>query len=265
MADIPKKRGRGRPRKNPIIEPVPAAEIHILEGIEETQHGGSIVELPREPEMTSCVEEEEERVTLASIPESEDFTFAKHTPEPPPPVPVQEAPPPMLTFNTPSSYTIKPSPPDDKDERRELIDKIRKYRHGFDAARALPFNEDMPTDKLRSLLDDIRLSISSRNTSLLFRNGYLTAVKGVELVGSKAGLRCYGLADTLGKSVEVSDLLKEMEAEMGIKYISPWKRLAFITMSTAVVLHGLNARAEILATYKQEPVSATLDSKYKDL
>jgi len=259
MADIPKKRGRGRPRKNPIIEPVPAAEIHILEGIEETQHDGtSYVELPREPNV-----EEEERVTLASIPE--DFTFATHKPEPPPAASVQEAPsPPMLTFNSTGSYPTNP-PPDDKDERRELIDKIRKYRHGFDAARALPFNEDMPTDKLRSLLDDIRLSISSRNTSLLFRNGYLTAVKGVELVGSKAGLRCYGLADTLGKSVEVSDLLKEMEAEMGIRYISPWKRLAFITMSTAVVLHGLNARAEILANYKQEPVSATLDAKYKDL
>ena len=116
-----------------------------------------------------------------------------YVPAPPPP------PPPMV-------FAPKPQPPDDRDERRQLIDRIKKYRQGFDAAKALPFNEDMSTDRLRSLLDDIRLSISSRNTSLIFRSGYLTAVKGVELVGTKTGLRCYGLADALGKSAEVSDL-----------------------------------------------------------
>ena len=162
-------------------------------------------------------------------------------------------------------FAPKPQPPDDRDERRQLIDRIKKYRQGFDAAKALPFNEEMSTERLRSLLDDIRLCISSRNTSLIFRSGYLTAVKGVELVGTKTGLRCYGLADALGKSAEVADLLKEIEAEVGIKYVSTWKRLAFITVTTAVVLDGMNQRAELLATYKSEPVNPVLDERYKDL
>ena len=265
MADVPKKRGLGRPRKNTNIEPIPeieAAEIHILDGLDNQCHGGSNIEVSHgEPEALPepSPYEEEERVTMAPIPE--DFTFTPaspemqpvtYTPAPPPP------PPPMM-------FTPKPQPPDDRDERRQLIDRIKKYRQGFDAAKALPFNEDMSTDRLRSLLDDIRLSISSRNTSLIFRSGYLTAVKGVELVGTKTGLRCYGLADALGKSAEVSDLLKEIEAEVGIKYVSPWKRLAFITVTTAVVLDGLNRRAELLATYKQEAVNPVLDERYKDL
>ena len=290
MAEVPKKRGRGRPRKNTIIETIPEiqpAEICILDGLDNQFHGGSNIEvirdadpddapdpIPYAPAMPTytgfagaghgtagAYEEEEERVTMAPIPK--DFTFSPpYAPEdkqemqptyaPPPP------PPPMM-------FAPKPQPPDDREERRQLIDRIKKYRQGFDAAKALPFNEDMSTERLRSLLDDIRLCISSRNTSLIFRSGYLTAVKGVELVGTKTGLRCYGLADALGKSNEVSDLLKEIEAEVGIKYVSPWKRLAFITVTTAVVLDGMNRRAEVLATYKQEAVNPVLDERYKDL
>ena len=249
MDEVPKKRGRGRPRKNSIIETIPEiqpAEICILDGLDNQFHGGSNIEVSHG--------EEEERVNMAPIPE--DVTFAPA----PASLEMQPVPPPP-----PMVFTPKPQPPDDRDERRQLIDKIKKYRQGFDAAKALPFNEDMSTDKLRSLLDDIRLCISSRNTSLIFRSGYLTAVKGVELVGTKTGLRCYGLSDALGKSVEVADLLKEIEAEVGIKYISPWKRLAFITVTTAVVLDGMNRRAELLATYKSEPVNQVLDEKYKDL
>ena len=263
--EAPKKRGRGRPKK--IIETIPeiqAEEIHILDGLDNQFHGGTNIDATTigVAEASGVAEEEEERVTMAPIPE--DFAFA------PPQISQEISPVPYFAVAPevacpPTVFAPKPPPRDDRNERRELIDKIKKYRQGFDAARALPFNEEMSTDKLRSLLDDIRLCISSRNTSLIFRSGYLTAVKGVELVGSKTGLRCYGLADALGKRVEVADLLKEIEAEVGIKYISPWKRLAFITVSTAVVLDGMNRRAELLATYKAEPVSPVLDEKYKDL
>ena len=266
--EAPKKRGRGRPKK--IIEAISEIheEIHILDGLDNQFHGGTNIEVSHDnatpigvAEASGVAEEEEERVTMAPIPE--DFAFA------PPQISQEISPVPYFAVPEvacpPMAFAPKPPPRDDRNERRELIDKIKKYRQGFDAARALPFNEDMSTEKLRSLLDDIRLSISSRNTSLIFRSGYLTAVKGVELVGTKTGLRCYGLADALGKSVEVADLLKEIEAEVGIKYISPWKRLAFITVSTAVVLDGMNRRAELLAQYKSEAVSPVLDEKYKDL
>ena len=200
--EIPKKRGRGRPRK--LVAPPPEMVEEIDVGAPAENQAAEIIPL-------ACpAPEEEERVTLAAIPDEEEpFSFAPPTP-PAEPIVCQPQPAPMIMYS-------RPDPPDDRDERRQLIDKIKKYRQGFDAARALPFHEDMPTDKLRALLDDIRLSISSRNTSLIFRSGYLTAVKGVEIVGSKAGMRCYGLADALGKSAEVSELLKEIEAEVGIK------------------------------------------------
>ena len=254
--DIPKKRGRGRPRKM-------AAPIPEIEGMpEDVPTAAEIIPL-------ACpVPDEEECVALAAIPDDdEEPTFSFASPKTAPVLePMAYTLPSASQAPAPAMFTFKPSPPDeDKDERRELIDKIKKYRLGWDSVRALPFDEGMPTDKLRSLLDDIRLSISSRNTSLIFRSGYLTAVKGVEIVGSKAGMRCYGLADALGKSVEVSDLLKEIEAEVGIKYISPWKRLAFITVSTAVVLDGLHRRTETLASFRSEPVSPVLDDRYKDL
>ena len=263
--EAPKKRGRGRPKK--IIETIPeiqAEEIHILDGLDNQFHGGTNIDATTigVAEASGVAEEEEERVTMAPIPE--DFAFA------PPQISQEISPVPYFAVAPevacpPMAFAPKPPPRDDRNERRELIDKIKKYRLSFEAVRALPFNEDMSTEKLRSLLDDIRLSISSRNTSLIFRSGYLTAVKGVELVGTKTGLRCYGLADALGKSAEVADLLRELEAEIGIKYVSPWKRLAFITVTTAVVLDGMNRRSELLATYKSEPVSPVLDEKYKDL
>ena len=252
--DIPKKRGRGRPKKV-VAAPIP--EMLEDEPLEETPFPNEIIPLacpaPSEPD-------EEERVTLAAIPDLEEtpFTFAPSPQAAEPTVFAAQAQP-MAVF------TPRPSPPDDKEERRQIIDKIKKYRQGFDAARALPFHEDMSTDALRAMLDDIRLSISSRNTSMVFRTGYLTAVKGVELVGTKVGMKCYGLADCLGKSQDVADCLRELEVECGLKYISPWKRLAFISVSTAVVLHGVNQRAEMLAGFKSEPVSPVLDAKYRDL
>ena len=257
--EIPKKRGRGRPRK--IAAPPP--EVIAEEPEEIPPPAAEIIPLAYCPP-EHAEEDEEERVALAPIPHDDEPGPPPFAFEPPKPAPVLE---PMdYQAHVPMAvFTPRPEPPDDREERRQIIDKIKKYRQGFDAARALPFDESMSTDRLRSLLDDIRLSISSRNTSLIFRSGYLTAVKGVEIVGSKAGMRCYGLADTLGKSVEVSDLLKEIEAEVGIKYISPWKRLAFITVSTAVVLDGMNRRAETLASFKSEPVSPVLDDRYKDL
>ena len=250
MDSIPKKRGRGRPRK--LVAPPPEIEEVHEENVNE------IIPL-------ACpVPDEEERVALAPIPDVDVDEPTISFVEAPTPSPVMEP----MTYTPapmPVMFAPRPEPSEDREERRQLIDKIKKYRQGFDAARALPFHEDMPTDKLRALLDDIRLSISSRNTSLIFRSGYLTAVKGVEIVGSKVGMRCYGLADALGKSAEVSDLLREIEAEVGIKYISPWKRLAFITVSTAVVLDGMNRRAETLASFKSEPVSPMLDETFKDL
>ena len=251
--EAPKKRGRGRPRKITNIETIPEAnEILILDGQDSQIHGGSIIMAPQADQP-----EEEELVTLAPIPDNTvDTCFNVQEPTTQPTLYAPEP---------PTVFVPKPQPSDDRADRRQIIDKIKKYRQGFDAARALPFNEDMSTEKLRSLLDDIRLSISSRNTSLIFRSGYLTAVKGVELVGTKTGLRCYGLADALGKSVEVADLLKEIEAECGLRYVSPWKRLAFVTVTTAVVLDGMNRRAELLAQYKSEAVSPVLDEKYKDL
>ena len=84
-------------------------------------------------------------------------------------------------------------------------------------------------------------------------------------MASKGGLKCYGLADMLGKSAEVDNILKEMEAEIGIKYISPWKRLAFITCTTAVVLDGMNRRAEVLAGFKAETVAPEIAKNYADL
>ena len=263
--DIPKKRGRGRPKKV-VAAPIPEMlEDEPLEEIPAAEIIPLACPAPSDPD-------EEERVTLAAIPDLEEtsVTFAPPVLEPMS-LPNASQAQPMTVF------TPRPSPPDDapsgpgipsgsyKEERRQIIDKIKKYRQGFDAARALPFHEDMSTDALRAMLDDIRLSISSRNTSMVFRTGYLTAVKGVELVGTKVGMRCYGLADCLGKSQDVADCLRELEVECGLKYISPWKRLAFISVSTAVVLHGVNQRAEMLAGFKSEPVSPVLDAKYKDL
>ena len=91
MAEVPKKRGRGRPRKNTIIETIPEiqpAEICILDGLDNQFHGGSNIEVIRDADPedlpdpipyagagpgTAEAYEEEERVTMAPIPE--DFTF----------------------------------------------------------------------------------------------------------------------------------------------------------------------------------------------
>ena len=259
--EIPKKRGRGRPKKVlPIVNSITA----LIEDEEPTAN--EIIPL-------ACLAtDEEEAITLVQIPDEKEETLEVKPYIPSPMIEPMVYHMPVATFTAPevpqgslASRTAKPAPTDDREDRRQLIDKIKKYRQGFDAARALPFHEEMETEKLRALLDDIRLSISSRNTSLIFRSGYLTAVKGCEIVGTKVGMRCYGLADALGKSAEVADLLREIEAEVGIKYISPWKRLAFVTVSTAVILDGMNRRAETLASFKSEPVSPVLDDRYKDL
>ena len=245
MEPVPTKRGRGRPRKI-VPEPVPAPVLEpVSEEVEVIQlDGGDLSDIARH------VEPVPEQV-LEPVPEP---VVEPEIIQLPPPAPI------------PGFHTAKPVESNDVDKKKEILQKIRRYRESFEAVRAMRGpSEDASLEALEAHLETIRVTVSCKNTHVVVKGAYTVAVKGVEIVTTKVGMKTYGLSQMLSQSAEVDSILKELECEIGLGHVPPMQRLLFVTLSSAVVLDGANRRAEILGGFKKAEVSQDVAGKYKDL
>ena len=254
------KKGRGRPRKikpEPVIEPATVIEPTPPSPPPEA-------EVPQP--MRTVVEESTGFTNMhylnGSAIDLSDIAKAEPEPEPEPPV-----------FNTPNfnySPISQPAQPsesaEDYKERRALISKIGKYKKEFEFANSIVLNEDAPLHQIRTQLDEIRMLIQNKTTGILIKRTYLTSVSTLELVGKKTNVaKLNGLTDLLSRSAEVDECLKLISCELDLGYISPYKKLAFITLSSAYVLHTLNAKAEIFTEFGKTPANPNVTAQYADL
>ena len=234
----PPKRKRGRPRKTPP-PPVEPEEI-IFAAPEPASEPGApdeeVIHLPRDPE-----------------PEPE--------PAPAPsPMEVRAEPEPAVVYLQPAVDEAK-----ERARRNTALTKVKRYRESFPAVKAMPFDESWSTSAIESHLEDIRIMVSSRTTGLIVKSAYVMGVKGLEVGTTMAGMKTYGLADLLSKNAEIDEILKELQAEMGVGSIPPAQRLALATMSMVFVLDSANRKSEALAGFKKENVNVQLKERYNDL
>ena len=154
----------------------------------------------------------------------------------------------------------------DLKERTLLKAKLKRYEKEFPCVSALALNFEAPLPQLRNQLDEVRALIQNKTTGILLKRTYLTGVSTLEVIGKKTHTaKLDGLSDLLARSAEVDECLKQLACEIEIGYISPVKKLAFITVSSAYVLHTLNCKSEIFNEFAKEGVKPFVAEAYKDL
>ena len=253
MDNVPKKRGRGRPRKNPV----PPEEVFIGPDVGLDL---SDVTAGTEPAPLRPIAESEEEVIHLSGTEPEPVPEA--VPEAAP-VPVE---PTIVYLPAPPSETdVAADAKKEKDRRHAALTKIKRYRTEFPAIAAMRFSEDWSTDALESHLEDIRITVSSKTSGMLVKACYVAGTKGIEIVTCNVGMKTYGLSDLLSKNAEIDAILKEIACELGVGHIPATTRLALATLQTVFVLDSVNKRAEVLGTFKGSAVNAEIADKFKDL
>ena len=151
-------------------------------------------------------------------------------------------------------------------ERLLLINKLKRYATEFPAFATQAINPDAPINSLKNQLDEIRGLIQNKTTGILLKRTYLTSVSTLEVIGAKTNTaKLNGLADLLSRSEEVDECLKQLSCELAVGYISPIKKLAFITLSSAYVLHTLNQKSEIFNEFSKTAAKAEVVEGFKDL
>ena len=280
---IVKKRGRGRPRKQhclPELQPenlLPTiVEDHLVEPrrmlLEEDEqiHGNNsftqVVQLNggidlRDIAKQEPVEQEQPKVSDVQDDEEEEPEQPFRGEEDYPAPPTSSMPFPSF-INSPAVTESD----EDRKARREVVTKLKKYAKEFPAISSIPVDPDAPLHVLQNQLDEVRSLIQNRTTSVLIKRTYLTSVNALETIGKKTNVaKLDGLADLMSRSAEVDEVLREIACELEIGYISPYKKLAFITLSSAYVLHTLNSRATIFKEFGDANVQPVVSEKYKDL
>ena len=141
---------------------------------------------------------------------------------------------------------------DDDSERQGIINKLKKYQASFIVCANININYEGKTSYLKEKQEEFKNSIGSKNTMAILKSCYIASVKGVEFVGSKANMKLYGLADMLSKNDEVDNIIKELHCEhmSGLK-MKPEHRLLLITISSAMVVNGINKWSELLNEFSK--------------
>lgn len=268
---IPQKKGRGRPKK--LIPPAP------------DNHLPTIIETVEPPQKMMVIEDEPAAnfTEIHNLNAGIDLSDIAKPAEIEPPPPMPEMPPfqpepvpfemgqsysPIPSFDVGLTASVNPNESEeDRKERLQIVMKLKKYAKAYPAfAQQANINTDASLSHLKTQLDEIRALIQNKTTDILIKRTYLTSVSALEMVGSKTHVaKLDGLADLLARSTEVDEVLKEISCELNISYISPMKKLAFITLSSAYVLHTLNSKSQVFKEFGEEKVKPEVLDGFKDL
>ena len=145
---------------------------------------------------------------------------------------------------------------EEKEERRQLIRKIGRYRALFPKELEdiqTTGLDSMPLEQLRDLGQDVEFLVGTRRSAKAVRGLFIGGIQGVEAAGPFLGLELKGLANVAAAS---EDLLSTVD-EVAVKwenqiYIDPVARLGLAVVQLALAVDSHNRRAPT-----QTPVPAT--------
>jgi hypothetical protein len=136
--------------------------------------------------------------------------------------------------------------PEEKEERRQLIRKVGRYRALF-AQQLSDINTSnldvLPLQKLRDLSQDVEFLVATRRSAAACRSLFVGSLVGLETLGPYAGLELKGLSNVAAQS---EDLLLTVD-ECAIKYesviqIDPLARLAIGVGQLCLAIDAHNRR-----------------------
>ena len=157
-----------------------------------------------------------------------------------------------VTIHTPEQLS-----PEDKEERRQLIRKVGRYRALFPKELEdiqTTGLDSMPLEALRDLGQDVEFLVGTRRSAKAVRGLFIGGIQGVEAAGPLLGLQLGGLANVAASS---EDLLSTVD-ECAVKwenqiYIDPVARLGLAIVQLALAVDSHNRRAPTPVPPTQAP------------
>ena len=136
---------------------------------------------------------------------------------------------------------------EEKEERRQLIRKIGRYRALFPKELEdiqTGGLDSMPLEQLRDLGQDVEFLVGTRRSAKAVRGLFIGGIQGVEAAGPYLGLELRGLANVAAAS---EDLLSTVD-EVAVKYesslyVDPVARLGLAVVQLALAVDSHNRRA----------------------
>lgn len=157
-------------------------------------------------------------------------------------------------------------------EKTKLILKLRRFAEfqkknleDFDLSRE-KLNE-LSTDDLRILLEQVKFSVGCRNSGDFFYKSVLGATNIAENMAVKfSSFRVQGLTFLLANDEEFKNVINEIALEnQELTYLNPYQRLGYIFMKNALQLHQMNANREAIGVSISKPINADVKAKFNDL
>ena len=146
---------------------------------------------------------------------------------------------------------------EDKEERRQLIRKIGRYRALFPKELediATTGLDSMALEALRDLGNDVEFLVGTRRSAKAVRGLFIGGIQGVEAAGPLLGLQLTGLANVAASSEDLLSTVDEcaVRYESSI-YVDPIARLGLAVMQLALAVDSHNRRAPAPVPPTQAP------------
>ena len=138
--------------------------------------------------------------------------------------------------------------PEEKEERRQLLRKIGRYRSLFPkelddiSTNGL---QAMPLEKLRDLATDVEFLVGTRRSAKAVRGMFIAGLQASELAGPLVGLELQGLANVAASSEDLLTTVDECAVKYEkIMYVDPVARLGLAVVQLALAVDSHNRRAK---------------------
>jgi hypothetical protein len=154
-------------------------------------------------------------------------------------------------------------------ERRGLIIKINRYMKAFpketDEWKMIDL-KTLPMSTLENTLEDIKLTVSTNNTTDMGYVAYTGILNTVENFGGSLNLNLKGLSDIANQSIAIKNCVKECTIEYtSTKYVKPHMRLALLTLGLCYQVDGMNRQKEVINNFLKNEIKDEKVDEYKDL
>jgi hypothetical protein len=135
---------------------------------------------------------------------------------------------------------------EEKEERRQLIRKIGRYRSLFPKELedvSTSGLQSMPMEKLRDLSTDVEFLVGTRRSAKAVRGMFIAGLQAGELAGPLVGLQLEGLANVAASSEELLLTVDECAVRYEkVLYVDPVARLALAIAQLALAVDSHNRR-----------------------
>jgi hypothetical protein len=146
---------------------------------------------------------------------------------------------------------------EEKEERRQLIRKVGRYRALFPAELAdiqTTGLDAMQLEALRDLGQDVEFLVGTRRSAKAVRGMFLGSLQGVEAAGPYLGLQLHGLANVAASSEDMLSTVDEIAVKYESSlYVDPVARLGLAVVQLALAVDSHNRRAPTPAQPQSSP------------